>query len=209
MIAAKDASIYWHAFEHCAKKNLTDLSDKYKIKRFEKKAKWSSIEETVREITDKQIQMETENKWNLLSPEDSMIMALAGFIENTKPSAGNKSKKKPQGDKQDSKKSHESNKSKSKYKEDWFPVWKKTPPAKGEKTTKIVENCTYHWCTKCRAGKELWVMHKEHDDNFLSLSQQQSNKVDSTLNTNESTTKVTLNTVPTTTNDDVDSTENS
>ena len=169
------------------------------------KANRQTIEAIIQDIADKQTRMETENEWNIMSPEDSMIMALAGYIESTKSQTNNKAKKKTQGSEQSTKKSNDTSDTKPKSKEDRFPAWKKTLPNEGESKTKVVENRTYYWCTKCRAGKGLWAMHKEHDDNFVPSSKRNLDKEDSKLHVTETATKkVSLNLVPATANEDID-----
>ena len=165
------------------------------------KANRASVDEIIRDLTDKQTRMETDREWNVMSPEDTMLMALTGLLDNKKSSTNNKKKNKSQGDDEGK---TESTQSKSKNEEDRFPEWKKIPPAEGESTTKVIENRTYHWCTKCRNGKGLWAMHKVHDDNFVPSSQRQNNKDATKSSAGKSTSKkVTFNTV-TSSNDNED-----
>ena len=81
------------------------------------KANRQTIEAIIRDIADKQTRMETENEWNIMSLEDSMIMALAGYIKSTELQANNKTKKKSQGSEQSTKKSNDSGDNKPKSKE--------------------------------------------------------------------------------------------
>ena len=173
------------------------------------KANRATVDEIIREIADKQTQMETDQEWNVMSPEDTMLMALTGLLDTKKSASGNKKKKKSQNeDKDESSKQLDATAAKQKNKEDRFPAWKKTPPTDGESTTKIVDNRTYHWCTKCRGGKGLWAVHKVHDDNFVPSSQRQNNKDTPTSTTNDNKSKkVTFNTVASSNDDEVE-TEN-
>ena len=49
-----------------------------------------------------------------------------------------------------------------------IPQWKKHPLASSESKTKLVDNHTYHWCSKCRNGDGMWALHQEqaHLDDF-------------------------------------------
>ena len=85
---------------------------------YKPKANCSTIDTIIRDIVDKQTRMETENEWNIMSLEDLMIMALAGYIKNIDPTTNYKSKKKSQGCDQEPTKSKESTDTKSKSKED-------------------------------------------------------------------------------------------
>lgn len=164
------------------------------------KANRASIDEIIREIADKQTRMETDHEWNVMSQEDTMIMALAGMLESVQPPVKKKSKKSNKsGDESKTTSNEKDNKdSKPKSKDDRFPEWKKTPPTGTESRSKIVNNRTYYWCTKCRDGKGLWAMHEVHDDNFVPSSQRKSYK--SALTTEQESTdsekKVSFNTEP-------------
>ncbi len=142
------------------------------------KANRASIDEIIREIADKQTRMETDNEWNVMSQEDTMIMALAGMLETAHAPAKKKSKKTKQSTENSdtSSKNKDNKEPKSKNKEDRFAEWKKIPPTATESKTKIVSDRTYHWCTKCRDGKGLWAMHEVHDDNFVPSTQRKSYK---------------------------------
>ena len=142
------------------------------------KANRASIDEIIREIADKQTRMETDNEWNVMSQEDTMIMALAGMLETAHAPAKKKSKKTKQSTENSdtSSKIKDNKEPKSKNKEDRFAEWKKIPPTATESKTKIVSDRTYHWCTKCRDGKGLWAMHEVHDDNFVPSTQRKSYK---------------------------------
>jgi hypothetical protein len=137
----------------------------------------NSIDEVIRDVNAKQTRMEAKGEWNVMSQEDTMVMALVGLIEksnnngkqrNGKSTKSNKAEKdKGKGEKsdKDSKKPLTSEE-KAKLKESKIPDWKKEAPKDGEATSKEVQSRTYHWCKKCRNGKGMWAMHDKHDDNL-------------------------------------------
>ena len=110
-----------------------------------------------------------------MSQEDIMLMSVVSMLESkkAKEKCSNSSKSASamvvtNGEKQN----ETSTSNKSKRKE--IPEWKKQPPAEGEPKEKMVNNCQYNWCAKCRAGQGMWAMHKEqeHQDNFKTIKRQ-------------------------------------
>ena len=111
--------------------------------------------------------METDREWNVLSPEDNMIMALVGYLESqdgktTKTRKTKKKKDNSKKDDEDSEKTTGKDENKEK-KKGGYPEWKTIAPKEGEPTTKTVDGKEFHFCTKCRGGKGLWARHKEKD----------------------------------------------
>ena len=128
------------------------------------RANRGNVETYIRDFTSKEVAMETDNEWNVMSPEDAMVMALVNLIDKkdkdtTKGDGGRKDKLK---------KDDLSPEEKQKRYEDRIPAWKKVDPKDGEATTMTKDSKEYFWCTKCRNGKGLWALHKteQHTSNF-------------------------------------------
>ena len=133
------------------------------------KATRETVDSIITAICAKQVRMITDKEWNVMSPEETMVMSLVSFIEN---SGGGKSKKKKKNKDSDNKAEKDSkpdskNDSESKEKSK-IALWKKTPPKDGESRTMQRNNRTYHFCKKCHGGKGMWVLHeeKDHKDGF-------------------------------------------
>jgi hypothetical protein len=129
------------------------------------------IEVYIRDFTSKEVAMVTDNEWNVMSPEDTMVMALVNLIDaNDKNNSKNDSKNNSKNDKgrADSKKDNLSSEEKQKRYEDRIPAWKKVAPKDEEPTTMTKDGKTYFWCTKCRNGKGLWALHttEQHSSNY-------------------------------------------
>lgn len=125
------------------------------------------IEFYIRDFTSKEVAMVTDNEWNVMSPEDTMVVALVNLIDvNDK----NHSKNNSKNDKgrADTKKDNLSSEEKQKRYEDRIPAWKKVAPKDGEPTTMTKDGKVYFWCTKCRNGKGMWALHitEQHTSNF-------------------------------------------
>ena len=63
-------------------------------------------------------------------------------------------------------------------KESRIADWKKQSPKSGDSKSKEVDGRTYHFCSKCREGEGMWVLHKEadHKDNFKQVARPKSAK---------------------------------
>ena len=132
------------------------------------RASRETVDQIIAAICAKQTRMISDKEWNVLSPEETMIMTLATFIENN---PGGKTKKKKDNKKNDSKKDEKKDTKKddqSNEKESKVALWKRTAPKPGEPTTMERNGRTYHFCRKCNKGNGMWVMHeeKDHKDNF-------------------------------------------
>jgi hypothetical protein len=131
-----------------------------------------TVDKYITKFSKKETAMRDDKEWNIMSAEDSMIMALITTLEKkssstTKKKEIKKSVKKT-GDKEEDKENVEplTDEEKRKRKDARIPDWKKVKPKEGETETKVVDNRTYYWCTKCRNGRGMWALHKEHVDNF-------------------------------------------
>ena len=143
-----------------------------------RKANRKSHEEYMRLMQRKETVMRNEDKWNKMSANDTMLMALVNMIEQQEDASNKRSKqsnnnKKEQGSK-DSKKDDKSNddsasikgdslsaEEKARRKENKIPDWKKEAPAAGTTTSKIKDGRTYHWCGNCRDGKGMGLFMKK------------------------------------------------
>jgi hypothetical protein len=121
------------------------------------------IETYMRDMSNKEVAMKSDNEWNVMSPEDAMVMALVNVLEQTNKSNPPKSHK-------DDSKSSLSDEDKLKRKDGKIPDWKKVPPKEGESKIKEYNDKTYYYCGKCRDGKGMWALHKEseHKHDFRS-----------------------------------------
>jgi hypothetical protein len=122
------------------------------------------IEVYMRDMSNKEVAMKSDNEWNVMSPEDAMVMALVNVLEQTtKPSA-------TKTNKDDSNKSNLSVEDRLKRKDAKIPDWKKVAPKEGEPKSKSKDDKTYYWCTKCRYGKGMWALHNDaaHKTDFKS-----------------------------------------
>ena len=119
------------------------------------------IENIIRDICAKQTRMEVDNEWNVMSEEDNIIVSLMGLVQSTN---GSGKSKKNKNNPSTTSGEHGG----SKRKPYTVPEWKKEPPAPGASKTKIVDDRTYNWCSKCRDGQGMWALHHEnaHVDNF-------------------------------------------
>jgi hypothetical protein len=142
------------------------------------KSQRGTLESYIRDMSRKEVSMKEDNEWNVLSAEDTMIMALASTLEKSlSKKSGKKKDKSKKNDKTEedsdkSKKTELSAEEKAKRKDAKIPDWKKQAPKTGESKTKNSNDKTYYWCGKCRGGKGLWALHKEseHKDFFKSKS---------------------------------------
>jgi hypothetical protein len=136
-----------------------------------------SIDKYIRDFCDKEVAMKTDQEWNIMSPEDTMVMALVNMIEDSKPSTtgngkSNKEKKKSNDndatDTAATDKKPLTDEEKAKRKESKIPDWKKVAPKEGESNSIEKDGRTYFWCTKCRDGKGMWALHstEQHTSNF-------------------------------------------
>ena len=135
-----------------------------------KKGSRPKIEEYMRDMSQKEVSMRTDNEWNVMSPEDSMLLALVNSLDksNNGKKTKNKNNKKKQSEKDTDKESDEKKrdpKKKRLSKDARIPDWKKVAPKNGEPKTKVVDGKTYHFCKHCRNGEGMWALHKEADHN--------------------------------------------
>jgi hypothetical protein len=132
-----------------------------------------NLETYIRDMTRKEVAMKEDSEWNVMSAEDSMIMALVNTLESGKgKKKGDKKKGKDKSSNKDKSDSKDSSKQeakpeltseeKQKKYEAKIPDWKKIAPTDG-KLTMVKNGKTYYWCTKCRNGKGLWALHKESE----------------------------------------------
>jgi hypothetical protein len=154
-----------------------------------------SIDAIIKLINGKQIAMQTDNEWNVMSHQDAMIAALMSKVQQDSNSKKdkNKNKNKSKEKNQNNDKSKDKDKDKKEYK---YPTWKTEAPKNGAATSKEVDGRTWHWCTKCRNGEGLWALHKteDHNDNYVrpskakkdDKSKDDSKNVTFTANTKES-----------------------
>ena len=126
----------------------------------------------IRDMTKKEVAMKEDKEWNVMSAEDTMIMALVNTLETKgKASKSDKDKTKKKASKDKSKKDKDKDKDtselsdaeKQKRRDARIPDWKKESPKKDESKSKEKDSKTYHWCSKCRQGKGLWALHKDAD----------------------------------------------
>jgi len=105
--------------------------------------------------------MEVDNEWNVMSEEDNIIVSLMGLVQHTNGSGKSKKTK-------NNPSTASGDQGGSKRKQYVVPEWKKQPPGSGAPKTKIVDDGTYNWCSKCRNGQGMWALHHEnaHVDNF-------------------------------------------
>ena len=165
------------------------------------RANHGRIEAYMRDMNDKEVAMKTDNEWNIMSPEDAMVMALVNVLETkTKKEKSNLSKSNQKSDKPNENKPALSDEEKFKRKDAKIPDWKKVQPKEGDSKTKVVDEKTYYWCTKCRNGQGMWAMHKEHSTDF---KYGQSKKT----NDNKETKKVTFAAEKVSEEDSTDNTE--
>ena len=126
------------------------------------------IETIIREICAKQTRMEVDHEWNVMSEEDNIIVSLMGLVQASNGHGKSKKSKSTHSSSTSDTTESDGNGSKKSRKPYVVPEWKKQPPASGGSKTKIVEDRTYHWCSKCRDGQGMWALHNEktHIDNF-------------------------------------------
>jgi hypothetical protein len=123
------------------------------------------IETYMRDMNNKEVAMKTDNEWNIMSPEDAMVMSLVNVIE-TMTKKSTKSTGDSKGTSKDDSKPSLSNEDKLKRKESKIPDWKKVAPKEDEPKEKANNDKTYYWCGKCRNGKGMWALHKESEHKF-------------------------------------------
>jgi hypothetical protein len=117
------------------------------------RANRGNLESYIRDMTRKEVSMREDNEWNVMSAEDTMIMALVNTLENgngKKKSGKKKEKSKSKTDK-DKEKDKEpttnpSTEDSFKKRDAKIPEWKKTPPGKDDAKTKEKDGKTYHYC---------------------------------------------------------------
>ena len=124
------------------------------------RAQRGNVETYIRDFTSKEVAMETDNEWNVMSPEDTMVMALVNMLDK-KDTDTSKNKDK-------AKKEDLTPEEKQKRYEDRIPAWKKVAPKEDEAKEMTKDSKDYFWCTKCRNEKGLWALHKteQHTSNF-------------------------------------------
>ena len=123
-----------------------------------------SIDEIIRIIGAKQTRMEVKNEWNVMSQEDAMIMALAGMLEQNVKHKNREPKSKSNGQDKSKVKTNDDKSGSTTTKTRWpIPEWKKVAPKDGEPKEKEANGKNYFWCSKCREGEGMWVLHKEQN----------------------------------------------
>jgi hypothetical protein len=130
------------------------------------------IKTYMRDMCDKEVAMKADNKWNVMSAEDAMVISLVNALEAvTKTERHTKKKTSNESEKDKSKQSDKNDKeTDKKRREDHIPEWKKISPKEGEPITKEVHGKTYHWCSKYRDSKGPWALHKEEEHRTLTKS---------------------------------------
>jgi hypothetical protein len=116
------------------------------------RANRGNIELYIRDFTSKEVAMVTDNEWNVMSPEDAMVMALVNIIDAKKEQPTKRQKNNPTEEL--------SSEEKQKRYEDRLPAWKKVEPKDGESMSMTKDSKEYFWCKKCRNGKGMWALHK-------------------------------------------------
>lgn len=140
------------------------------------KATRPTIEKYMTQFQKKETSMKNDNKWNVISPEDSMIMALFSALDSKESAEATSSKsRRPRKDRDTNSgdgKEPLTAAERKKRREDRIPAWKKIPPKDEEPTTIEKDDRKYSWCTKCRDGEGMWAMHEttEHKDTFSKSS---------------------------------------
>jgi hypothetical protein len=184
---------FWESLKTMKEKEFARYVKQEKdIYRKMSRANRGRIEVFMKDMTDKEVAMRTDKEWNVMSPEDAMIVSLVSVIEG----GNSKSKEKKKGtnkNKNDNKDSDSSSTKDTKpaitseeafkKKDAKIPDWKKIPPKEGEKKTKEKDSKTYYWCSKCRNGKGMWALHKESDHKFSFKSNNKDKKVSFTAET--------------------------
>ena len=79
----------------------------------------------MRDFTQKEIAMRSDKEWNVMSPEDAMVMALVNALD-TKSNKIDKVRTKTAG--KSDKNKNDSKKESAKRKDERIPDWKKIPP---------------------------------------------------------------------------------
>ena len=163
----------WQCLKTMREKEFTRFVKQIKDEQAMKdRASCDTVDRIISIICAKQTRMESDKEWNIMSPEDAMVMTLFGLLEGKTKKKGGKSNNEKDKEKTDPKPDNEKKKltdeEYKKLKESRIAEWKKKAPKKGVSTTKEVDGRTYHFCGKCRNGEGMWVLHKEseHKDNF-------------------------------------------
>ena len=147
-----------------------------------------TIDQIIKLINGKEIAMQTDNEWNVMSPQDAMIAALMTTMDNSK----NAKKDEKSRNKEKVKDVKDKKKSFEKKKESKQKFWKREAPKDGEPTTKEVDGRKFHWCTKCRGGNGMWALHKteDHNDNYVPPARRNTDSSKSQSKTDDSSKKV-------------------
>lgn len=171
---------FWHAITTMKEREfaryVTTERDTY---RDTPKARRLTIEKYMTKFQKKETSMKSEDKWNVLSPEDSMIMALFSALDSKSSADSTTSIKQRKSKKYDQDSNGKDNNDKpltdeerKARREARIPDWKKEKPKDSETTQLEKEGRTYHFCTKCRDGEGMWALHETdgHKDNFSQSS---------------------------------------
>lgn len=157
---------FWACLKTMKQKKFADYVDQKEDVFRETGPPYPPIDDWIRIFDRKEVSMRSLNTWNVMSPEDEMIVALVSNLKQLNGGKNPKGKKKNDKDKPAADKKKDKT-GKEKSKNQWIvPDWKKVPPKDGESKTKVVKDKTYHWCNKCREGEGLWALHKTHDDSY-------------------------------------------
>ena len=131
--------------------------------RKQNRANRDTLETYMRDMTKKEVAMKEDSEWNVVSAEDTMIMALVSTLEKTvnkKITKPTKSKSTNKDDDKDKNSNTElSAEERAKRRDAKIPEWKKKAPTSDEEKTITKDSKTYHYCKKCRNGESLWALH--------------------------------------------------
>ena len=99
-----------------------------------------SVDQIITKLKAKQTRMTTNNEWNVISPEETMIMALVSHLEQqsngNKSIANKKKKKKLKGVDESEADINEDTENKNKSTGN-YPIWKTEAPKEGEAVTQM------------------------------------------------------------------------
>ena len=137
------------------------------------RASCDTVDKIISIICAKQTRMKSDKEWNIMSPEDTMMMTLVWIIDAKQKNGKTKNNKTKQEKGKEKEKPKDPKKQLTgeeckKLKESRIVDWMKKAPKPGKPKAKEVDGCTYHFCSKCCDGKGMWVLCKESNrkDNF-------------------------------------------
>ena len=149
---------FWDCIKTMKEKQFA-LYAKMEKDRFRKlpRANRGPLDEWIRDMTSKEVAMIADNEWNVMSPEDNMVMALVTMLDGTK-----------QKQKSSTNERQLTAEERQKKYDARIPEWKKTAPKDDEPTSMEKDGKTWHYCAKCRKGNGMWCKHltKDHKDDW-------------------------------------------